>query len=289
MAITSTSGAGFALALDGGGTGCRAVLIDPAGQAVGRGEGGPANVNSDRAGALAAIMEASVQALQGHAEAAEVSAVLGLAGAEVSGARDWLAPQLPFARAEVVQDAVTAMVGALAGADGIVAALGTGSVYARRHQGQDQVVGGRGPILGDQGGGNWLGRQVLTAALEAADGFRPMTPLLADLLDRMGGIAGIITFAATARAADFATHARAVVQQAGDDPAAAAIMAEADAIIAASIDRLQPETPLPVAFNGGLGGIFATRLAGRWPIIQPKGSPLDGAILMARALAGQAA
>lgn len=287
MAISRSEG--LALALDGGGTGCRAVLIGPDGQEIGRGTAGPANVNSDRDGALAAILQASGQAMAGQANPAQVSAVLGLAGAEVSGARDWLLPHLPFHRARVVQDAVTAMVGALDGADGIVAALGTGSVYARRHQGADLVVGGRGPILGDHGGGNWLGRQVLSHALRAADGFRPMTPLLADLLERMGGISGIIGFAATARAADFAAHARPVVEQVSTDPAAQAIMTEADAAVAASIDRLQPETPLPVAFNGGLGRIFAARLAGRWPIIEAKGSPLDGAILMARELAGHGA
>ncbi|TRW95057.1 ATPase [Paracoccus sp. M683] len=292
MAITKSDSTGFALALDGGGTGCRAVLIDASGREIGRGQGGPANVNSDRQGALAAITQACDQALAGRVAPDQISAVLGLAGAEVSGARNWLVPQLPFARVQVVQDAVTAMVGALDGAEGIVAALGTGSVYARRWQGGDLVVGGRGPILGDQGGGNWLGRHLLARTLQAADGFLPMTPLLADMLAQMDGVAGIITFAATARAAEFATHARAVVERA-DDPAAAAILADADRIIADSIDRLQPDAtqgePLPVAFNGGLGRIFAGRLAGRWPMVEAKGSPLDGAILMARELASGAA
>lgn len=284
MPITRTSGAGFALALDGGGTGCRAILIDPEGREIGRGQGGPANVNSDRQGALTAILRACDQAIAGQVQPAQISAVLGLAGAEVSGARDWLEPQLPFARARVVQDAVTAMVGALDGADGIVAAIGTGSVFSRRHQGADLVIGGRGPILGDQGSGNWLGRQLLSAALEAADGLQPMTPLLAELLDRLGGISGIITFGATARAADFAAHAPLLVQSA-DDPAAAAILTRAEAGIATFIDRLQVTPALPVAFNGGLGRIFAARMAGRWPIIEAKGSPLDGALLMARELA----
>lgn len=286
MPITgSTSGTGFALALDGGGTGCRAILVDPHGREIGRGQGGPANVNSDRQGALAAILAACDQAMAGQrVQPAQVSAVLGLAGAEVSGASDWLTPQLPFARARVVQDAVTAMVGALDGADGIVAAIGTGSVFSRRHQGADLVIGGRGPILGDQGSGNWLGRRLLSRALEAADGVRPMTPLLALILDQLGGISGIITFAATARAADFATHAPALVE-AADDPAAQAILSRAEAGIAAFIDHLQVNPPLPVAFTGGLGRIFAARLAGRWPMIEAKGSPLDGALLMARELA----
>lgn len=280
MPITSER---FALALDGGGSGCRAVLVDTTGQQIGRGQGGPANVNSDRQGALAAILEACEQAL-GEVRPEQVSAVLGLAGAEVSGAADWLTPALPFGRVRVVQDAITAMVGALDGADGIVAAIGTGSVFARRHGGADLVIGGRGPILGDHGSGNWLGRQFLARALMAGDGLAERTPLLAEVLDRMGGISGIITFAANARAPDFAAHVPLLIERA-DDPAADAILSDAQAIIAHSIDRLQPATTLPVAFNGGLGGVFAERLAGRWPIVPAKGSPLDGALIMARELA----
>ncbi|AUH64584.1 BadF/BadG/BcrA/BcrD ATPase family protein [Paracoccus zhejiangensis] len=285
MPITKPEPALFALALDGGGSGCRALLVDPAGQVIGRGEGGPANVNSDRQGALTAILAACDQALAGRAEPGQVAAVLGLAGAEVSGARDWLTPHLPFARVRVVQDAVTATMGALGGADGIVAAIGTGSVFSRQIGGETTVIGGRGPILGDQASGNWLGRQLLAHALEAADGLHPVTPLVADLLAQMGGISGIITFAASARAADFATHAPMLMERA-DDPAALTVLSRADAGIAAFIDRLQPEVPLPVAFSGGLGAGFARRLAGRWTILDPKGSPLDGALRMARDLAG---
>ncbi|MFV0300252.1 MAG: BadF/BadG/BcrA/BcrD ATPase family protein [Paracoccus sp. (in: a-proteobacteria)] len=283
MPITRADRLLFALALDGGGSGCRAVLVDPAGQEICRGTGGPANVNSDRQGALGAIMAACGQALGGVAPG-RVAAVLGLAGAEVSGASDWLVPQLPFGRARVVQDAVTATVGALAGRDGIVAAIGTGSVFSRRLAGADRVIGGRGPILGDQASGNWLGRQLLAHALEAADGLRPVTPLIAGVLDRLGGISGIIAFAAIARAADFAAHAPLLIEQA-KDPAAAAILGRADAEIAGFIDHLQGDEPLPVAFSGGLGAAFALRLAGRWPIVEPAGSPLDGALLMARELA----
>lgn len=273
----------FALALDGGGSGCRALLVDPSGQVVGRGEGGPANVNSDRHGALAAILSACGHAMAGR-DPARVAAVLGLAGAEVSGARDWLAPQLPFGRVQVVQDAVTATVGALGGADGIVAAIGTGSVFSRRLAGVDTVIGGRGPILGDQASGNWLGRQLLAHVLEAADGVHPVTPLVADVLARMGGINGIITFAATARAPDFAVHAPVLIE-CGDDPAAVAILGRADAAVVAFVERLQPDDPLPVAFTGGLGPAFASRLAGHWQVLEAKGSPLDGALLMARELA----
>lgn len=285
MPIIGAEGGGFALALDGGGTGCRAALVDPAGQVIGRGLGGPANVNSDRDGALASVRQACDLALAGRVDPARVSAVLGLAGAEVSRADGWLTSQLSFGRLRVVQDATIAMMGALGGGDGIVAAIGTGSVFSRRFQGADLIIGGRGPILGDQASGNWLGRQLLAHALEAADGLRDLTPLLAQVLDQMGGTGGIVTFASIAQAPDFAAHAPQVFDHT-DDPAAQEILRQAVSAIIAFVRRLQPDdTALPVVFTGGLGAGFAARMAGHCPVVQPKGSPLDGALLMARELA----
>ena len=147
----------FALGLDGGGSGCRAVLTDRDGRELGRGEGGPANIMSDREAALASIMAAAMAALAGRAPSS-VAAVLGLAGANISGARQWLAPMLPFRRTQVVHDAVTSVAGALGDDDGIVAAIGTGSVFSRQLGGAFRSIGGWGPVLGDEGGGAWIGR-----------------------------------------------------------------------------------------------------------------------------------
>ena len=267
------------LGLDGGGSGCRALLADAGGRVIGRGTGGPANVNSDREGALAAITEACRAAL-GGTDPAAVSAVLGLAGAEVSGARDWLVPRLPFGRARVVQDAVIATAGALGADDGIVAAIDTGSVFSRQQAGAVTVIGGRGPILGDEAGGAWLGRRLLAQSLRAADGIAPMTPLAQATLAAKGGIAGIITFAAAARAADFGAEAGAILA-APDDPLAAALLAEAEAQIVLYVERLREGHDLPVAFTGGLGAVFADRLRQRWRVIAPRGTPLDGALALA--------
>lgn len=274
------------LGIDGGGTGCRAALADADGHVLARAQAGPANIASDPELALASILTASrdvlAQALGPKAvERAlpRLTAVLGLAGANVAASVARLRAALPFARFRIETDALIAVKGALGDDDGIVAAIGTGSVFARQMHGEIRRIGGRGFVLGDEGSGAWLGRALLSAALRAADGFAPVTPLLQDMLDEHGGIDGIITLGFTARPADFASFARRLVTSA--DPAAVGLMQQALADIGASIALLQPERALPVVFLGSLGLSLAPRFADRWEIRPPRGSALDGALWLA--------
>lgn len=272
----------FFLGIDGGGTGCRAALADDQGRILGQGAAGPANIATDPRGAERNILTAAQSALReaGLASADKVSAVLGLAGANVSASARALTDRLPFARIRVVSDAVTAATGALQGADGIVAAMGTGSVFAVQRGGLMQQYGGRGFLLGDEGSGAVLGRTLLTEALRAEDGFASRSPLLSEVLRELGGVEGVIAFGLRARPADFAAFAPRVIKP--GDPAAERIFAAAVAEIGAMIDRLQHGAPLPVVFLGGVGPAYAAALAGRWPIHPALGSGLDGALLLAR-------
>jgi glucosamine kinase len=274
------------LGIDGGGTGCRAAVADEAGRVLGRGQSGPANIASDpeaaRANILAATRQAVTDALGATVAAREIPhlvAGLGLAGANAAGAAGRLRLALPFARARIETDAVAAALGALAGADGIVAAMGTGSVFAVQQHGVIRCYGGWGLVLGDEGSGAWLGRAALSRALRATDGFVPMTPLLQQLLVDHGGPAGMVAFAQTARASDFAALAPAIVQS--QDPAAATLWAQATAYVASTLQRLRENSPLPVTFIGGLGPSYAAALA-QFPLAVAKGSALDGALLLAR-------
>lgn len=272
----------FYLGVDGGGTGCRAVLADAQGRILGRGEAGPANVNTDTEGSCASILAATRQAMAGSgAGLADLRAVLGLAGANVTAAAARLQAMLPFAQARIVTDAEAATRGALGAADGIMAVMGTGSVFTRQRAGVVRQFGGRGFLLGDEGSGAVLGRALLATALRAEDGFLPMTPLLQAVLRELGGAEGVISFAGRARPVDFAAFAPRIV--AGEDPAAQRILAAAAEEVAAMIDHLQQAGPLPVVFLGGLAPCYAARLAGRWQIAAPLGSGLDGALQMALA------
>lgn len=272
------------LGIDGGGTGCRAVVAAAAGPAIGLGSGGPANINTDVEGAARNIMTATLAALRGTGvNPRDLIAVLGLAGGTMSGAAARLSELLPFARARIVNDGLTAARGALGVEDGILAAIGTGSVFAVQRGGRIRQVGGRGFLLGDEGSGAVLGRTLLAEAIRAGDGLAPMTPLLQAVLDEYGGIEGIITFGNRARPSDFGALAPRIVT--GADPAATRILAAATDQVRNIIATLQGGALLPVVFLGGLGQHYAARLDGPWPIRQAKGSGLDGAVQMAREMA----
>ncbi|MDP3262135.1 MAG: BadF/BadG/BcrA/BcrD ATPase family protein [Tabrizicola sp.] len=275
------------LGIDGGGTGCRAAVADAAGRILGEGSAGPANIASDPEGARLNILAATREALSAAvgsssagAEEARLAAGLGLAGANAAGAAGRLKLALPFARTRVETDAVAAVKGALRQGDGIVAALGTGSVFARQKARQIRQIGGWGLALGDEGSGAWLGRRVLARALRAVDGFEPMTPFLQALIDAHGGPEGVVGFSLAARPADFAVLAPRIL--ASTDRAATGVVKAAVADVAAAIDLLQADGPVPVVFIGGLGAIYAARLSGRWQVMPALGSALDGALILAR-------
>ncbi|SDE23094.1 glucosamine kinase [Paracoccus isoporae] len=271
----------FYLGIDGGGTGCRAAVADADGRILGRGTGGPANINTNVESAAENILAATAEALRGtDIPASDLVATLGLAGGAMQVARDRLMTLLPFAQAQIVNDGMAAARGALGQDDGILAAIGTGSVYAEQRGGEIRQAGGRGFLLGDEASGAVLGRTLLAEALRAADGFAEMTPLLAEVLEECGGIQGIIGFSNTARPVDYGAHAPRVV--ASDDPAARRIFDDAVAQVRHAIASLQRGDRLPVVFVGGLGARYAARLSGEWPVHEARGNAVDGALDMAR-------
>ncbi|WBU63501.1 BadF/BadG/BcrA/BcrD ATPase family protein [Paracoccus aerodenitrificans] len=270
----------FFLGIDGGGTGCRAALADAEGRILGRGTGGPANINTSVDAAATSIIAATMQSLENvEASPQDLIATLGLAGGTMSGATRRLAELLPFGRTQIVNDGVIAARGALGSDDGILAAIGTGSVYAVQRGNQIRQSGGRGFLLGDHASGAVMGRELLSRTLMAEDGFVPMTPLLKQISAQLGGIEGIIEFGNTARPADFGALAPRIVNS--DDPAAREIFENAVEQVRHALQTLQQDDNLPVVFTGGLGPYYAERLDGPWPLRSSKGSAVDGALDMA--------
>jgi glucosamine kinase len=149
------------------------------------------------------------------------------------------------------------------------------------------MIGGWGFQLGDHGSGAAMGRALGVAALLAHDGEAERTPVLARLVAEHGGPAGLVAWGKAAAPAEFARLVPRIIEACGaGDPAAAAILDGAEADVARAIDRLMADGPVPVAFLGGLGPLFAARLGGRYGglVRQPRGSGLDGALMLARRL-----
>ncbi len=266
----------FYLGIDGGGSGSRAVLADAEGAVLARAEGGPANIATDYATTRANLTDLALR-VSGGRPLGRLRAVLGLAGANLSGAGPRLEADLPF-RAKVVQDVTTSLRGALGRADGIVAALGTGSVFARQLGGTTRAIGGWGFRLGDEASGAWIGRSVLNRLGRMLDGYHPVSPLAEALLAELGGGPGLVRFSLSAGPADFAALAPRLLAQ-RRDPCAQAVLAEAEAEIRKAIGLLQRTPPLPVVWLGGLGAALALP---DWPSRPAAGNALDGALALAR-------
>lgn len=179
------AGGGITVGVDAGGTGSRAVVVR-GGVVVERRDLGPINVllHADAVDRLAGLVT----------EVGATAAGFGLAGVRSAADAVRLAAELTArtgARIAVGDDTDAALAGAFAGAPGIVVIAGTGSGAAGRDAaGRTVRVGGHGYLLGDEGGGYWIGRQAVGAAFRAADGTGPPTALTALVHEAFGSLTG---------------------------------------------------------------------------------------------------
>ena len=281
---------GYLIAVDGGGSTCRAALATRDGRILARGRAGPANIATDPGEAGASIAAAAQAAVADAGLPADTirdcAALLGLAGARQAAATArTLLGDLPFSRMELTGDAEIALEGALGPGDGIMAILGTGSAFLARRDDEIRSVGGWGLHLADQGGGARLGREALRTALLARDGMRPHGPLSRALLAAFDDDpAQMVAFAGAARPADFGRFAPQVFDAAdAGDPNAIGLLQAALADICEMIAHLDwPECPR-IVLMGGLAPLYGHRLAAglRDRLSEPQGDALDGAVRLA--------
>ncbi|WP_175558050.1 BadF/BadG/BcrA/BcrD ATPase family protein [Roseibium suaedae] len=278
----------YFLGVDGGGTSCRAAVSDRSGAILGRAQAGAANITTDPDGALQTILQVCRQALE-HAGLAQdlelYPAYLGLAGSMTGQAGERLKPLLPFSFSEVRSDGVIALEGALGPRDGMIAILGTGSLFMARQGSELTSLGGRGFLLGDHGGGARLGRALLEECLLACDGLRPFTPLLEKTLAGFGnGLSGVISFAKSSPPSAFATYAADLFSSAGQgDEAAIQILSEAAHLINLSLDKIRFDGCDALCLLGGLSRSYDSWIAPhhRSLLKEPQGDGLSGAISLA--------
>lgn len=283
---------GYLIGVDGGGTGCRVAVADLAGHVLGRAEGGAANIATNLERARSNILETVAKAFENSnlpSEAqARSTAVLGLAGANLGTYREQLLKTLPFLRSNIISDAETTLVGAIGEENGCIGALGTGSVYGRRENGVFTQLGGWGFLLGDDGSGARLGRDMLHLAILAHDNIASHTPLTREIIaEYQGSPLKLIEAAKGFTPGEFGRFAPRIVAAAkAGDTNAEAILAQHTIIVRESIDAIGFDPDRAFCMLGGLGPVFLERLPERYQAAArtPLGNALDGALSLARTL-----
>jgi len=276
--------------VDGGATRCRARVREAHGRAAAEAIGAAANVHVDFATAVAVMRAVVGDALDkagvtpaGHSR---VAVGFGLAGVSDAADVERVVAAFPgFARVSAANDAVTACIGAHAGADGGLVIAGTGSAAIARVEGRETIVGGRGFTLGDDGSGAHVGLDALRAATRASDGLAAESALTRDILAEFDNdVVALIRWARSARPGDFGAYAPRVFAGAAEgDAVALTIVDSAARAIGALARRALALGAERVALVGGVGEALR-------PYLDPDLAALltravhdatDGAILMA--------
>lgn len=276
--------------IDGGGTKCRAIALSDKGALLGEAETGAANVMTNFAGAVENITKACAMALAqaGLQESLlnEGRAFIGVAGANVGTRGSELQDALPFRQSIVESDARIALQGAVGDTDGVVAIIGTGSVFIAKSGDTIRTAGGWGFVVGDLGSGARLGRQLLEEALLAHDHVRATTPITAHVLnDFRNNPQTIVEYAHSASPGDFGRFAPLVLDFAErDDPTAKRIMADAVRDVEEALAAIVDENTTRLCLLGGLGRRYRDLLSQRFVrlLAEPQGSAVDGAVALAR-------
>ncbi|WP_234386112.1 N-acetylglucosamine kinase [Streptomyces sp. ERV7] len=307
----------WVLGVDSGGSGVRFALRRAE-------EGAPAEVlasdepvRTGRAGIdagqlLGQLVPAAMELLDRTGADRVAAVAVGAAGMASLG--DDLRAKLPPAlfgalgvrRLALAADAVTAYAGALGQRPGAVVAAGTGMIALGTDLTRWRRADGWGHLLGDCGGGAWIGRAGLEAAMRAHDGRRGGSAALLDRAEALFGpvaeLPGLL-YPRTDRPAVLASFAPEVGRCAASDPVAASILREAARGIAESAAAVCPVgegagesvSECEVALTGGLFHLgdallapVREELAALAPYarrVPAAGDPLAGALVIASALA----
>ncbi|WP_030776661.1 N-acetylglucosamine kinase [Streptomyces sp. NRRL S-920] len=306
------TGPAWVLGVDSGGSGLRAALAPPDGtprrDLVHSGEPVRSTVpvrtgsRGIDAGHFMEQLLPMAGALLERAGGGRITAVaVGAAGMAALG--EDLRAELPSAlqetlgvrRLALAADAVTAYAGALGERPGAVVAAGTGMIAIGTDLTAWRRADGWGHLLGDCGGGAWIGRAGLEAAMRAHDGRRGGSAVLLARAQKMFGPLADLPgrlYPRADRPAVLASFAPEVARCAADDTVACGILRDAARHIADAAVAVRPAAGVcEVAFTGGLFKLgepllapLREELAGQLPYartVPAAGDPLDGALRIA--------
>ena len=284
------------IGVDGGGTKSKLVMRDAAGNFLGAGRSGAANIRLSVDISLASIEEAFAEAL---AEAKinrgdpgyHFHIGLGLAGTEVPEAcTEFLARLSYFDTVRLESDAFAACLGAHAGEDGAILIVGTGVIGYRVKNGQHKRVSGWGFPHDDVGGGAWFGMHAIRYTLEWCDGRREKSPFLEAVYQSFhNSLTTMVSWTAKAGATEYATLAPMVTHYLAQGDRWAVELAERSGqSLCAVVDALMEDDEIfPLCLFGGLASFMEPYLKAnlKLNIVSRKQDATEGALLMVKNMA----
>ena len=304
---------GYWLGIDGGGTNCRAAIVDRQGSVVGEGKTDAANFL--RVGLDNAVRHIE-QAVREACDRAGIrpeqirAACIGLAGVSHPEHHrrmlEAIKGVLPIPEIALETDARVALAGATGNEPGVVIIAGTGSIACGINaRGRFARAGGWGPTMGDEGSGSYIGRRALEAVVMAYDYRGEPTSMMDPVLRHFGvssppELPPVIYDSPAEVMGKIAQLSRIVVEAAqNQDKVARQILGDAAVELAkaalAVIEQLRMETEtFRIAYVGGVfeaGELILAplreeivKVAPMAVVAPPLESPVIGATRMAKAL-----
>lgn len=175
MSTSSDNNKELFLGIDGGGSKCKAIVMNENNEILGTGISGPGNplhgfeqaTNSITESANLALIDAGLA----HVKLNELNAGVGLAGVNLPVLfKRMQAWQHPFRQMFLAHDLLVACLGAHHRNNGAVIISGTGSCGFSCIDEQEVMLGGHGFPQGDKGSGAWFGLQATKQVLLSLDG-----------------------------------------------------------------------------------------------------------------------
>jgi N-acetylglucosamine kinase-like BadF-type ATPase len=178
------------LGIDAGGTKTICLLADERGHVVSESRGSGANLQASGELQVEKVLHAVMEDAIGERDLQPAAICLGIAGvdrdADAIAVRGIMRRIGYKAKTLVVNDALIALVAGAGDQPGVVIVAGTGSIaYARDAAGRAARAGGWGFVLGDEGGGYWIGRAALNAVVRQFDRRGPDTMLTGMVIEAM--------------------------------------------------------------------------------------------------------
>ena len=280
------------LGIDGGGSKCKAIIMNKDNEILGTGISGPGNPLHGFEQATTSITESAKLALEdaglANIELNELVAGVGLAGVNIPVLFDKMASwHHPFKQMHLATDLLIACLGAHDGKDGAVIISGTGSCGFTCVDEQHTIVGAHGFPHGDKGSGAWFGLQGVKQVLLSLDGLVQPTSMSTVLLNKLNckDDTDLVEAVASQKATFYAQQANLVFDAAEvGDKVALAIVTEGAEYINNIARTLAVQNPPRMSMLGGLTPRLKLWLADEVKnmLATPLHAPEVGSVIFAR-------